>query len=1051
MDMKKVGTLICLVLLSIQMTIAQSFHKDYLDGELYVKLKNEYVINPKIDAKGDIANYREFLWLKDFIQQYDIYRVCQSFYFAPEIELRQTVRVYFNKIEETENFIAHLEKLSIIDYAEKVPLLKTCLTPNDMGTNSYTNGNWSLFKIKAQQAWDISTGSVTVKVAVVDDAVQTTHPDLAPNIVAGRDVADGDNDPNPPNTNYSHGTHVAGIVSAATNNGSGIASIGFNTKIIPVKATNDVQYITHGYEGVTWARTNGANVINMSWGGSGSSNTAQNVINAAFNAGITLVAAAGNDNVQTIFYPAGYTNVIAVGSTGLSSNNVNTATDAKSSFSNYGTWINVSAPGSKIRSTVPNNTYAIYDGTSMASPLVAGLCGLVLAVNPSFTPTQVRNCILSTADNLDQYLSSTHQGKMGSGRINAEAALQCAQASMVSYDVSLNSIISPSGSSCNTNISPQITVKNNGTSTITSFTVSYNLNGGTNQVYNWTGTLATNAITTISLSPMTASSGNNTFTAQITGNLNGSQPDGISSNNTLSSTFTVINPTSVNLPFSEDFESNSFTTKGWTISNPDNSTTWVIATTGGTTPGNKSAKIDYYTYNAPGQRDALITPYLNFMGYDTIRMYFEHAYRRYPNTASDSLIIYVSTDCGGTFQRVAAYGESGSGTFATAAANNTAFTPSVATDWCVDPNIGAACFTVNLSAYKGYNNVLVKIEGYCNYSNNLYIDNINIWGTSTVTPGQPPVANFNMSKSTICQGQTISFANTSTNAPTSYSWDIQGGTPNSSSIANPTATFNTPGTYTVQLTATNAYGSNSITKTVEVVPNPSINATATPNPVCIGDEVLLEASGAITYSWTNGTNSYHGNNIGYPINAVNPSLTVTGTDANGCIGTTNLTITTFPVLPTPTITNNNGQLQATLGFATYQWYKNGMIIPGATSSSYTTTDAGNYYVVVTDVNGCEATSAIEIVKPVNSLQNESILLNVYPNPVQDIVYIKWENINEQLTIKLLDITGKMIANYSVSSQESSIHAIPMEHLAAGIYLVKITTNQWNKTIRLIKK
>ncbi len=1049
--MKKALTIATSFILTSLATFSQNFHPHYLDGELYVKLKNEAVLKTAIDEKGTVLNIKDFDWLNSVYETYNIQEIRKSFYFAPEIELQQTYRITFHNISATDNFISYLEKLEFVEYAEKVPLLRKFYTPNDMGTNSYTNGNWALFKIDAQQAWDISTGSTSIKVAVVDDAVQTAHPDLAGNMLAGRDVADGDNDPNPPNTNYSHGTHVAGIVSGATNNGTGVASIGFNTKIVPVKSTNNVNTISHGYEGVAWARTNGAHVINMSWGGSGSSSTGQNVINAAYNAGITLVAAAGNDNVSTIFYPAGYTNVIAVGSTGLSSNNVSTATDAKSTFSNYGSWINVSAPGTNIRSTVPNNSYAIYDGTSMASPLVAGLCGLILSVNPNFTPTQVRNCILSTADDLNPYLAANRQNMMGSGRINALAALQCAQASMVAYDASLNSIISPAGSSCNANVIPQITIRNNGTNALTSCTIRYNLNGGTALTYNWTGNLPSGNIANITLPAMTATAGSNIFTAQITGNLNGNQADAISSNNSLSANFSVINPSSVSLPFVESFESNSFSTNGWSIENPDNATTWAITTTGGTTPGNKSAKIDFYNYNAAGQRDAMITPFLDFTGYDTIRLSFEHAYKRYPSTASDSLIIYVSTNCGATYQRVASYGESGAGTFATAAAAQASFTPSVASDWCVDPNIGTPCFTVNLSAYKGNSNVLVKFEAYNAYSNNLFIDNINIWGTTTVTPGAPPVANFNSSKSAICQGQSISFTNVSSNSPTSYSWDIQGGSPATSTLANPSATFSTPGTYTISLTATNAFGSNTTTKSVIVNANPTVTGTANPSPVCIGEEVILNGTGATSYSWNYNGSTMNGNNISTTINGANQLINLTGTDANGCTGTAQVSVVTFPAIPTPSITNSNGVLQATLGFSSYQWYKNNMIIPGATSSSYTTTDEGNYHVKVTDINGCESESAVETIKPSTGINENSFHVNIFPNPSLDIAYLKWENINDKMEIRLLDITGKTLALYTVNASETSSLPISMGQFASGIYLVKLTTLNWNKTIRLIKK
>ncbi len=1038
--MKKIFILLLSTFLIQYNLHSQTIHPHYRDGELYVKIKNHVVFDSKINERGDLLEFKSLDWLQPIINTYQINRVRKSFHFAPEIELQQTYRIYFNEITKAEELIQYLEKNEIVDYAEKVPYLTKSLTPNDMGTNNFTNGTWALFKINAQQAWDITTGSTSIRVAVVDDAVQVTHPDLSANMLAGRDVADGDNDPNPPNTNYSHGTHVAGIVSAASNNGIGVASIGFNIKIVPIKATNNVNSITDGYEGVTWARTNGCDVINMSWGGPGASTTGQNIINAAYNAGITLVAAAGNDGDQTVNYPAAYTNVISVANTQQS--------DARAATSTYGSTIDISAPGSNIRSTVPNNTYAIYSGTSMASPLVAGLCGLILSVNPNFTPTQVRNCLQTTVDPV----TGANVALMGSGRINAYNAVLCAQASMVQYDASLNSIIAPNGSSCSLTNVPQLTIRNNGTATLTSCTISYNLNGGATQTYNWTGSLTSGSIATITLPSMTAVLGTNTFNAQITGNLNGNQTDGIVTNNFLSSTFSVLNPTSVNLPFVETFESNSFSTNGWTINNSDNSTTWAIATTAGTTPGNKSAYMDFYNYNSAGQRDELISPFLNFSGYDTVRLYFEHAYRRYPNTASDSLIISVSTNCGATYQRVAAYGESGTGTFATATSNTAGFTPAQASDWCITPNVGVPCFTIDLSAFKGNNNVLVKFEAYNAYSNNLYIDNINIWGTSSVVPGAPPVANFNLSNSSTCIGQSVTLTNLSTNAPTSYNWSIPGGTPSSSTQAAPSISFASAGTYTVSLTATNAFGSNTTTRNITVHPNPSVSSSITPNPYCIGSSVTFGASGANSYNWNINGSNYGGSNVTVvSLNSSTTTGTVTGTDANGCSATQNFTAT--GIAPASVIiTSNNGTLEATSGFSSYQWYRNGTLISGATSASYTPSQEGTYHVVIIDNNGCSASSNSENIKPSTSVTEEnSVDFTIYPNPTTDWATVKWKNINDDLEIKVMDITGKILSLYQINAKENSSLQVSLEQFAQGIYLVKIQSKSWNKTVRLIKK
>jgi hypothetical protein len=311
--MKQICVLVAAIVFSFN-TFSQTVYKDRRDGEIYFKFHNNYKLSLTNDEAGNVP-LNQFEFLNTLFKKYEVTNVQRSFYFAKEIELKQTIRIYFKKADVVDAFIKELAALPYAEYAEHVPLLRHTYTPNDLPASNFNSGKWHLHKISAPAAWDISKGSTSIKVAIVDDAVQTTHPDLAANMLAGRDVALGTNDPNPPTTAYSHGTHVAGCASAVSNNGVGYASIGFSVKILPVKSTNSASGISHGYEGVTWASNNGANVINMSWGSEYGGNTGNNVMNAAFNSGKTLVAAAGNDGVTTTFYPAGYTNVIAVAAT----------------------------------------------------------------------------------------------------------------------------------------------------------------------------------------------------------------------------------------------------------------------------------------------------------------------------------------------------------------------------------------------------------------------------------------------------------------------------------------------------------------------------------------------------------------------------------------------------------------------------------------------------------------------------------------------------------------------------------------------------------------
>ena len=340
----------------------------------------------------------------------------------------------FNKL------IKRMENFSEIDYSEPKYLDFLDFQPNDPSLNSC----WHLSKIQAFDAWSLGAGSDSVVVAVVDDALEINHLDLT-NVIwnnhleipnngidddnngyvddyNGYDVADNDNNPNPPNTNLDHGTHVAGISGAQTNNNIGVASIGFGISIMPVKATRDNNFngtINNAYDGVYYAALNGADIINCSWGSSNFSNTNYNIIQMAQNQGSIIVASAGNSNQNLASnprYPSCYNGVVCVANT--------TQSDAKRGSSCYGSRVDISAPGSSILSTIPFNNYGTKSGTSMSAPMVAGLLGLMKSFSPNSTNEQLISCMKSASDNIDA-INPSYAGLLGNGRINAYNALLC--------------------------------------------------------------------------------------------------------------------------------------------------------------------------------------------------------------------------------------------------------------------------------------------------------------------------------------------------------------------------------------------------------------------------------------------------------------------------------------------------------------------------------------------------------------------------------------------------------------------------------------------------
>lgn len=345
-----------------------------------------------------------------------------------------------------------------VEYVEVDQIMRATLTPNDTRFSEQWGFGTSNASINVRPAWDKATGTGVV-VAVIDTGI-TNHADLNANILPGYDfISDaamardgGGRDSNPndegdwygdnecqagyPGSNSSwHGTHVAGTVAAVTNNSSGVAGTAFNAKVVPVRVLGKCGgYTSDIADAIVWAsggtvsgvpaNANPAEVINLSLGGGGScSTTYQNAINGAVGRGTTVVVAAGNSNTNvSSSVPANCPNVIAVAAT--------TSAGARASFSNYGTGIDISAPGQGILSTLNSGTttpgsasYASYNGTSMAAPHVAGVVALMQSVAPSpLSPAQVESIIKSTA----RPLPGACSGGCGAGIIDADAAVTAA-------------------------------------------------------------------------------------------------------------------------------------------------------------------------------------------------------------------------------------------------------------------------------------------------------------------------------------------------------------------------------------------------------------------------------------------------------------------------------------------------------------------------------------------------------------------------------------------------------------------------------------------------
>jgi serine protease len=404
---------------------AQQINDDFIEGEIYIKVKPSLTGRSFTRTSANVNAQREIPSVYATISksQGSIERTKAPFYKSKNEDLKNIYRIKLDENTSLEQILKDLKEDPNVLYAEPVRRRRIIGVPSD----TLYNNQWHLEKIKATQAWDVNPGSQDIIVAVVDNAIQVNHIDLAGNMVAGYDVSDNDADPSPPNALFSHGTHVSGIVAAVNNNITGIASAGNNrVKVMPIKATSDASFqnfIDNGYEGISWAVLNGAKIISLSWGGSGYSQMEQDIVNDAHANGVIILAAAGNENSTELQYPAAYEHVIAVAS--LDSN------DARSSFSSYGTYVDISAPGRGILSTIPFDTYASFSGTSMATPLVASCAGYLLSSFPTLAMDSIEIILKATSDNID-VVNPGFIGLLGSGRVNLLNAISCRQVDIFS-------------------------------------------------------------------------------------------------------------------------------------------------------------------------------------------------------------------------------------------------------------------------------------------------------------------------------------------------------------------------------------------------------------------------------------------------------------------------------------------------------------------------------------------------------------------------------------------------------------------------------------------
>lgn len=334
---------------------------------------------------------------------------------SKDARLSRTYMIELKAGASMKNMISELSSSAEIEYAE--PDYKLELQEiND----PFFNDQWALARISAEAAWTYTTGNDGIIIAVLDSGIAPGHPDLAAQLTAGYDFI---NDDEEPEDNMGHGTQVAGIIAAEGNNAEGIIGVCPGCTIMPIKVKdlvgeNEVGYVSDLVDGIQYAMNNGARILNLSLSVEAYSQTLKDALADAYDMGLIIVAASGNNSDSMVSFPAAFPETIAVGAT--------SSDDNRSYFSNYGQSLELVAPGDDIISTTLNGEYVSGSGTSFAAPHVAGLAGLLLDVYPNSSNEEIRYILHNAiADQVGDPQEDEPGWDIyhGWGRINTEAAM----------------------------------------------------------------------------------------------------------------------------------------------------------------------------------------------------------------------------------------------------------------------------------------------------------------------------------------------------------------------------------------------------------------------------------------------------------------------------------------------------------------------------------------------------------------------------------------------------------------------------------------------------
>ena len=760
--------------------------------------------------------------------------------------------------------------------------------------------------ISLQEAWNIEKGNSNVIVAVIDGGISYTHQDLASNMWSeiGYNFVNG----SPTVTPHDHGTHVAGTIAAVTSNMIGVAGVaGGSGTGDGVRLMSCQVFSNNGSGGFhlapIYAADNGASISQNSWGYSNAGVYDQSVLDAidyfnvygggeAMNGGITLFSA-GNSNSPGQWYPACYSGCFSVAAT----NNQ----DKKAWYSNYDTWVDISAPGGEtnsvtargVLSTLPNNSYGYFQGTSMACPHVSGVVALMISLGyGELTSLQIDSILRNTTDN-HYNINSNYLGKLGSGRLNAHSALLAVQ-ELVQQ---VNNPQSFKASAINANRINLTWVKNTSNNNVmvvwslnnvfgtpidgNVYNVGTTLPGGGKVLYRGSNTNFSH----LNLQPLTTY-----YYKAFSFNSANEYSTGITASaTTLMQPYAdfYANPTTqvVSLPITFTDSSNGATFSSWF---------WDFGE--GANPATTTGKGPHQVvYNTPGSKTVTLVVdnnytkikenYINILSecysisetYSNGDIQTDLNFQTLPGSSSCPGSLTVSIPLGAVILGVDV-------SYNMTARNNGWKSEQRSQLKCVSPGglsepelySGSGNSTGTLSYNRNGLNIANGVEGGgdihfqlhagrtfggsgCNTVYNK-VDN-NTWNITVyyylLELENPPIADFTATPTTVYAGETVNFTDLSTNNPTSWNWSFSGGTPTSSTTQNPQVVYNSSGTYNVSLTVSNAFGTDTKTKikyiTVLDLPVPVADFTATPTTVYAGETVSftdMSTNNPTSWNWS---------------------------------------------------------------------------------------------------------------------------------------------------------------------------------------------------------